>query len=180
MNIPFKKTILAALIVVLAFAALPVNSVFAADINPPQTAPSGEKLEQAWAHQLKLNQRLGKVFENTDDRIAKLQQLIDKAASNGKDVSALQAALDAFASSLNSGRPIYESMQVIVNSHSGFDENGKVTDIEQAKLTVQDMHAKMQELKSAMNGTGKALREAIKAFRAANKPASSSPDDRGT
>jgi hypothetical protein len=29
----------------------------------------------------------------------------------------------------------------------------------------------MQELKSAMGGTGKALREALKAFRAANKPA---------
>lgn len=180
MNIPFKKTILAALVAVLALAALPVTSAFAADVTPPQTAPSGDKLEQVWARELKLNERLGKVFDNTDDHVAKLQQLIDTAASNGKDVSALQAALDAFASSLNSGRPIYENMQTIVNSHNGFDENGKVTEIEQAKLTVQDMHAKVQELKSAMNGTGKALHEAIKAFRAANKSTPSSPDDRGT
>ncbi len=179
MNILFKKTILAVLVVVLALAALPVTSAFAADVNPPQGEVSTERLESAWVHQLKLYERLGKIFENGDERIAKLQQLLDKAASNGKDVSALQAALDAFKSASNSARPIYESMHGIVNPHAGFDENGKVTDVEQARLTVQAMHEKMQELKSAMNGTGKALREAIKAFRQANKPSTSPSDDHG-
>jgi len=171
MNILFKKTILASLVAVLALAALPVNSVFAADENPPQGEVSNEKLEKAWARQLKLYERLGKLFANADEHIAGLQQLIDKAASNGKDVSALQAALDAFESALNSARPAYESTQGIVNAHNGFDENGKVTDIEQARSTVKEMRVRMQEIGSLMNGTGKALRAAVKAFREANKPA---------
>ncbi len=132
--------------------------------------PSNEKLEQAWARQLKNYERLGKGFEDTDAQIAKFQARIDKAAQNGKDVAALQAALDAFESALKSGEPIYDDMSVIVNAHQGFDANGKVTDAEQAKSTLKEMRAKMQELKSAMNGTGKALREALKAFREANKP----------
>jgi len=166
----FKKTIMAALAAALVFAAFPLTSAFAQSENPPKGEVSNEKLEQAWARQLKNYERLGKGFEDTDAQIAQFQARIDKAAENGKDVTALQAALDAFESALKSGRPIYASMNGIVNSHQGFDANGKVTDAEKAKSTLGEMRAKMQELKSAMNGTGKALREAMKAFREANKP----------
>ncbi len=180
MNILFRKTILAAWIVVLVFAALPATSVFAQGETPPKGEVSNEKLEQAWARQLKLYERLGKGFENTDAQGAKFQEMIDKAAANGKDVSALQAALSAFQAALNSARPAYESAQTIVNSHNGFDGNGKVTDAEQARSTVQEMRAKLAEVKSLMNGTGRALREAVKAFREANRPAGGSPDERDT
>ena len=166
----FKKTIMAALAAALIFAAFPMTSAFAQGENPPKGEVSNEKLEQGWAHQLKNYERLGKGFEDTDEQIAKFQARIDKAAENGKDVTALQAALDAFESALKSGEPIYDSMSLIVNAHQGFDANGKVTDAELAKSTLKEMRAKMQELKSAMNGTGKALREAMKAFREANKP----------
>ncbi len=39
----------------------------------------------------------------------------------------MQAALDAFETALQDVHPIYESANEIVNSHQGFDENGKVT-----------------------------------------------------
>ena len=94
--------------------------------------------------------------------------MIDRAKENGKDVSALQAALDAFESAIKEAHPIYEGGKGIINSHQGFDANGKVTDAEKAKETVQAMHDKLQEVKAAMNGTGKALREATRDFRQAN------------
>lgn len=166
----FKKTILAALTVALVFAAFPTSSAFAQDENPPNGDVSNEKLEQAWANQLRIYEKIGKGFNDTDEKIAKFQARIDKAAENGRDVAALQAALDAFESALKNGMPIYDSISVIVNDHKGFDANGKVTDSEQAKATVKEMREQLQELKSAMNGTGKALREALKAFREANKP----------
>ena len=59
-------------------------------------------------------------------------------------------------------------MQGIVSSHQGFDSNGNVTDSEKAKQTALAMRKKFQEIKTVMNGTGKALREAIKAYRQAN------------
>jgi DNA repair exonuclease SbcCD ATPase subunit len=172
----FKKTIMAVLAAALVFAALPMTSAFAQGVTPPKGEVSNEKLEQAWAHQLQAYEMLGKGFEDTDGQIAKIQARLDKAAANGKDVSALQSALDAFAAALKSAKPTYESMKGIVNSHQGFDANGKVTDAEKARSTVQEMRAKMQQLKSEMNGTGKALREALKAFREANKPADTSTE----
>ena len=178
MNNIFKKTILVALAAALVFAAFPVTSVFAQGENPPKGELTNEKLEQVWARQLKIYERLGKGFDDIDGQVAKFQARIDKAAEKGKDVSALQAALDAFETSSKSAKPIYDSMSGLVNSHQGFDANAKVTDAEKAKTTVEDMRAKLKELKSAMGGTGKALREALKAFREANKPANA--PERGT
>jgi len=171
MNNIFKKVILVALAAALVFAAIPMTSAFAQGENPPKGELTNEKLEQIWARQLQAYEKLGKGFENTDAQVAKFQERIDKIAEGGKDVTTLQAALDAFESAMKSARPKYESMNGIINSHQGFDANGKVTDAEKAKSTVQEMRAKMKELKSAMGGTGKALREALKSFRDVNKPA---------
>jgi len=167
MNI-FKKTILFALVAALALASLPLVSVLAAGqrdpITPPQSQISNQRLERIWARQLRLYNRFGHV-NNFMDRI---QRLIDRAQSNGKDVSALQAALDGFEAAVKDVHPIYESMKGIVNSHQGFDENGKVTDPAKALETVKAIHEKIQEIKTGLNGTGKTLRDAIKAYREAN------------
>lgn len=172
----FKKTILLALAAVLVFAAFPMTNAFAQGENPPKGELTSEKLEQVWARQLQTYEKIGKGFVDTDARIAKIQARLDKSAENGKDVTALQSALDAFASALKSAKPAYDSISGIVSSHQGFDASGKVTDATLAKSTVKEMRAKMQELKSAMGGTGKALREALKAFREANKPADTSTE----
>ena len=163
----FKKTMLFALVAALAVASLPFVSVSAQGANdptPPAGEVSNEKLEQAWARQLKAYERMGK----TDEFVAKAQQLIDRAGAKGKDVSAVQAALDAFVDATKDAKPVYESAKGIINSHQGFDANGKVTDTARAKETVRAMHAKLQEVRTAMDGTGKALHQAIKAFREAN------------
>ncbi len=165
----FTKFVTAFLAAALFLAAIPVSSVLAADENPPQ--PTNEKLEAAWARAVKTHERLGKAFEDTDGRIAKLQGMIDKAAANGKDVSQLQAALDAYESALTAARPQYEALGNVIDAHSGFDANGKVANAEQAKATLKEASEKMKAIKESMGGTFKALREAIKAFREANKPA---------
>lgn len=172
MNNNFKKMIFAVLAAALIFAAFPLTGVFA-DAPASTPAPKGEltndKLEKVWARQLKIHERIGKLFTETDTKLAKVQALIDKAAANGKDVTAVQSALDAFKVALKTTKPIYESMNGVVNPHQGFDASGKVTDFEKAKSTVMEMGSKLKEVKSSMNGTGKALRLAIKDFRQANK-----------
>jgi hypothetical protein len=164
----FKNTILFALVAALGVTSLSVFSASAAGWNDPTPQPqrqiSNERLEKIWAHQLRMYEQMGK----TDEFIEKIQKLIDRAAANGKDVSALQAALDAFADAWKDAKPIYESMKGIIHSHQGFDDNGKVTDPEKAKETVKAMAEKLREIKAIMGGTGKALREAIQAFRDAN------------
>jgi len=167
MKLFFKKTILAALVVALGLASLPLVSVFAAGQKDPTTPPTvltNDRLELAWARQLRVYNRMGHI----DNLIEKAQKLIDRAKANGKDVSAVQAALDAFQTQWKTAKPTFESIKGIVNSHQGFDANGKVTDMEKAKATVMEMRDKFKEIRSTLNGTGKALHEAIKAFREAN------------
>ena len=168
----FKKTVLIALVAALAVASLPLVSASAAgqfdDPPPPERELSGERLEQIWARQLKVYEKIGTWLDRGDAFAEKVQELIDKASANGKDVSAVQAALDAFEQALKDAHPVYESAKGIINSHQGFDDHGNVTDIDKAKETVQAMGGKLREIKDAMNGTGRALHEAIKAFREAN------------
>jgi hypothetical protein len=162
------KTILFALTAVLALTALAPANAFAAGqedtSTPPPNQSQNERLEKAWARQLKFFDHFGRMEELID----KAQRLIDRAKVNGKDVSAVQAALDAFEAAVKDAHPVYESMKGIVNSHQGFDENGKVTDLTKARETVKEMRSKIREIKTTLNGTGKALREAIKAYREAN------------
>lgn len=169
MKLLLKKTLLLAMVAALGMASLPVFGVSAAGLDDPTPPPHGEltneRLEQVWAHEQKIYEKLG----NTEAFVHKAQQLIDRAAQNGKDVSAVQAALDAFeAAAMGDAKDIYVSAQAIVESHAGFDANGKVTDPEQAKDTVRALGEKLKAIKDAMGGTGKALREAIQAFREAN------------
>jgi hypothetical protein len=162
MKMLFRKTILLALVAALGLASLPFISVSAA--GEGQTRTPNERLERIWARQLRIYERMGR----TDELVERAQKLIDRAKENGKDVSALQTALDAFEAALRDAHPIYVSAQGIVSSHQGFDANGKVTDVAKAQETVQTMRAKFKEIKEAMDGTGKALREAIRLFREAN------------
>ena len=172
MIVLFKKTVLLALVAALAtlgVASLPFVSASAAgdEVRDPPVLEgqvSNERLEKVWARQLRIYALMGR----TDNLVEKAQQLIERAAENGKDVSAVQAALDAFEDALKDAQPVYESIKGIVNSHQGFDEDGKVTDAEKAKETVREMGGKLKEIKDAMDGTGKALREALQAFREAN------------
>ena len=170
-----EKTLSASMLVLMAIAILPAGVVFAggaADPTPPP--PQGEltsdRLEKIWAREQKAYERLGKLFENSDAWIERAQDRIDQASENGKDVTALQAALDAFEAALKKAHPIYESAKGILNSHKGFDANGQVTDPEQARETVRQMGDKLKEIKDALGGTFKTLREVLKSFRDANRP----------
>ena len=164
----FKKTILVALMAVLAAAGLPIFGVSAMGANDPPLPPPGAltnvHLEKIWARQLRAYEKMGGV----KDLAERVQGFIDRASQNGKDVSDVQTALDEFEDALKDAKPIYESANGIVNSHQGFDSEGKVTDLEKAKETVRAMHEKFKEIREAMGGTGMALRDAIQAFRDAN------------
>lgn len=162
----FNKMILAVLTAALVFASFPVTGAFAQGQNFPDTA----RMESAWARQLDRYARIGKAFDGSDARLALLQARINLAKANGKDVTTVQTALDNLNAALKNAKPIYESMNGIVSSHQGFDANGKVIDAVKAKSTLKEMRAKFEEIKSALGGTRQALRDALLAFRAANKP----------
>jgi len=174
LSLLFKKSILITLVAVLAMAALPLTSVAASGLSDPTDPPTGERLERAWARLQRVYERQGLVLERADAMVERIQKLIDRMKENGKDVSALQAALDAFEGALKEAHPIYESAKGILNSHQGFDAHGKVADREKAAETVKALGEKLKEVREVVGEPGKALREAVKAFRDVNHKAETS------
>lgn len=171
--IQVQRMLLATTVAAMTVMALPVATVYALQPLdsptpvPPATA-GAPRLEAVWERLQVRHDRLGVMFTHIDRRTALAQQLIDRAKTNGKDVTAVQSALDAFSRAVQDARPIFESTQGIIASHSGFDSNGNVTDPTQAKATVKDLSDKLMQVRTLLRDPATALRDAIGAFRSAN------------
>ncbi len=179
----FKKIVVVAVVAGLGLSALPIANAFALGLNDTTTPPApqvpGARLQKVWAKEQSINQRLGTMFSKSDTAIANAQKLIDKAKANGKDVSALQSALDAFAAAVKQAQPVYAGGQSVITSHQGFDSNGNVTDVTQARATVKGVMDMFKQIRQIVQGPRQALREAIKAFRDANQPAGTAVPTQG-
>jgi hypothetical protein len=165
----FRKIALVVLVVTVGLAAFPFAGASAASLNG-QTAPQPDnsRLEKTWAREQAIYRREGTRLANSSNFIARIQILIDKANQKGWDTSSLQAALNSFSAVLPAVQAAHASGAAIIASHAGFDSNGKITDRSAAIATVKSLGQVLKDTRTAMNGTGKALRQAIKTFRHAH------------
>lgn len=177
MTTTLRKIILGVLIaavalVALAAAALPLTSAFAAGSKDSATPPAPDivkaRLEMAFASQQMRITRISAAVTNYDLLTKNMQRLLDRAKSNGKDVSAIQTAFDAYQAAFEKGRPLYEQAKTIAAAHTGFDTAGNVTDAEQAKATVKSLAGVLRPYGETVGTAFKALHQAIQAFRLAN------------
>jgi hypothetical protein len=171
----FKKIVLAIVVLAVGLVALPASGVFAAalpgETTPPATLPAGNlRLELVWAHAQTVYQRQGYLLSLADDFIARAQILIDRANSKGWDTSAVQTALDAFNSVIPAARSAHFPGAAIITGHNGFNAAGRVTDRTAAIETAKSLVQVLKDTRAAMNGTGRALRAVIKAFRDSHRP----------
>ena len=175
-----RKSLIVAAIAAIGLSALPFVNAYAQSATPPVTPtpgqPSSDKLQKAWTKEQTIYARIGKILDSANSMISKIQTRLDAAKAKGKDGSAVQTALDAFSTAVQNVQPIYADLQTITQTHAGFDASGNVTDPTQALQTVQDFRSKAEAIRQAgVREAGKALREAMQAFRQANQPATPAP-----
>ena len=180
----FKKFAPAALVLAIGLTALPAAGAFAAGLQDETTPPANrhangvvpvpardnQRLEQIWARAQTAYQCQGDRLAKADEFITKAPSLIDKANQKGWDTSAVQAALNAFAVVIPAVQAAHNPGAAIIASHNGFDADSKVADRAAAVETVKALGQVLKDTRAAMNGTGQALREAVKAFRDAHRP----------
>jgi hypothetical protein len=169
----FKKTVLVALVLAIGLAALPSKNILAAGSTDPSAPPAthplpSAPLEKIWAREQAVYQREDNRLANASTFLARIQSLIDKAKGKGWDTSTIQAALNAFAAVIPPAQAAHEPGSAIIASHAGFDAAGKVTNRDLAIQTTNFLTKVLKDTRTAMNGTGKALRQAIRAFRDAH------------
>ena len=171
-----KKMFVLAQILAIGLAAVPVTTVSAAGLNdqdnPPSDLPMIDALlEKVWVREQAIYQRQDDRLAKADEFFAKVQSGIDKVTAKGYDASGIQAALDALETAVDAAKPIHENTASIIAAHAGFDANGKVTDRAQARETVKLLGQSLKDYRSTVGDPFKALREAVKTFREAHKPA---------
>ena len=177
MNTLLKKFALVTLVLAIGLAVFPLSGVSAAGLNapanPPVSQPGNLLLERVWIRLQLRYEREGNLLTKADAFIANAQALIEKAAQKGWDTSAVQAALDAFSAVIPAAQTAHDRGTAIVNGHAGFDANGKVTDRATAIATTKALAQVLKDTRTAMDGTGRALRQAVRAFRQAHRNAGS-------
>jgi hypothetical protein len=113
-------------------------------------------------------------MDKADTTIARTQDLINKATARGYDASAVQEALDTFAALYPNARVYNREAAAILETHAGFDGNGNVTDPDTAIQTLKSLQAALKSAYETMGGenhAGIALKDAVKVFLEANRPA---------
>ena len=164
-----KKFVLVGIIAALGFTVLPLQSAAAVGANDPAVPPAGQRdyprLERIWVREQRRYDRQAALLERADAAISKVQTLLDKAAQKGLDVSAIQAALDAFSQAVSLAQAAHEPGAAIIRTHSGFNANGEVQDQEKAVETMKALQQVLKDTRTAMNGTGRALWQAIRQWR---------------
>jgi hypothetical protein len=165
----FKKITLAVLVLAIGLAAFPITGAAAAGlIGQANPQPDNTRLEKVWAREQAIYQREGARLANASNFVARIQALIDKAAQKGWDTSSVQAALNALSSVIPAVQAAHAPGAALVASHAGFNANDKVIDRTTAIATAKSLAQVLKDTRIAMDGTGLALRAAIRAFRDAH------------
>jgi hypothetical protein len=157
-------------LLVSAFAlAFPSGTAAAASLaqEPQPTtnadkSPTPARLEKTYQRELELLKTQAVRLDRLDERADKFAARIAKLKDEGKDATVLEKALTDFKAKIMDARSQHEEAAKILNTHSGFDANGKVTDVSQASETVKDAGKMMREIHQDLRPT---IREMVKALR---------------
>ena len=172
----FKKIVPVVLVLAITLAAFPFAGAAAAGLNAGSAAQSNyPRLEYLWASQQARYKIQSDRLASASNLIARAQALIDAANSKGWDTSGVQAALNALSAVIPAVQAAHDPGAAIIASHAGFDANGNVTDRPTAIATVKSMAQVFKNTRAAMNGTWKALHDAVKAFRQAHPRPATTP-----
>lgn len=158
-------------VAVAVFAGLPASVAQAA----PATPVSAERQQQVEQRLERLYQREQNVLENEDtrltkanDAVARAQQFIADQKSKGRDTSTVESALATFQSSIATAKTYHDSAAAALSSHAGFDANGKVTDVQQARSTLRTAGVAEQQFHLTIRRATVDLLTIIRQFRLAN------------
>lgn len=157
--------------------AIPTGTVAAAspgqDVTPPGEEIKGLRtqiLERRYQMLLRLSERQGNMFEHSEQLVARMEKMIARLQEMGKDTAALEAALAEYQGQVALAQESHAEAIIILNTHAGFDENGKVTDIEKARETVNSAGEALRSSRQTMVAAMRNLRQAVKEWREANPP----------
>jgi hypothetical protein len=165
MTARFSRWILA-LLAALVAVGMSFGSASAAPTSKPATPnPTHTALTRAYRlEQARL--RIQDVrLTNAGKHADRIDQLIARLQSNGKDTAALEQAVAAFRAGIAQARTEWQAASATLTTHAGFDDTGKVTDADQARATLKDAHDHMAQAHTLGHAAYQQLHAAMVAYR---------------
>ncbi len=160
-------------------AASPITSAYAAPGTPPAQGQSAEtrnaRLEQAYQREQEWLSKQQDNLVKMNTLADKVQQFITTQQGKGKDVTALQAALATFQAQIATAQASHTTAANVLNTHLGFDANGKVTNAVEARQTLLDARQSLRDAHLVMRQAVNDLHRAVRAWRQANGVKASQP-----
>lgn len=172
----FVKFALFTLIVAIVAAAWPSSALAAGSYDDPQPGKGNDRvqrlekrLEVAFARIQLIFQRQEDGLARVDEIIARTEALLDLAAKKGLDASAVAKALSDLKTALPAAQSAHNQAGAILAAHNGFDDQGKVTYAAAAGETLKATAEALKAYRATLDSSGRALREAVRAFLEANR-----------
>src|SRR5574341_1353521 len=107
-------------------------------------------------------------LEATSQIVSKVQDYIANQKAKGKDTSSLEAALATFQSQIATAQISHDAAANILNTHAGFDDDGKVTNPDQARQTLISARQSLADAHNILRQAERDLRQAVKDYRDQN------------
>jgi hypothetical protein len=170
-----NKLLFAATTLILAFTLLaPAQIAFAQEEDPPQGAARHEpwkaRLSRIYQRELNLLEKQAERLDNTANVVAKVEAMIERAREKGLDVSGLEAALAAYQSTVAEARVAHDEAAETLRTHTGFDDDGKVTNVEEAVRTVNQARKTLTQVHRLLDRAGRTLRLDIRRWIIQQRP----------
>lgn len=161
-----------ALVVAALTLTATLGSAFAADRReppPPPPPPAGSPLERAYQDE---RARLGMAearLQRAGSQADSVQELIARLRAHHQETAPLERALAAFRERLAAARHEWEQARDTLRAHAGFDDQGKMTNADQARATVASAHASVEHVRRILDEAQRALDAALAAYRNARR-----------
>jgi hypothetical protein len=127
-----------------------------------------QRLENIFARQQQNLSNQSQRIDKLGEISTRIQERIDTLREKGLDVSSLESALEAFNAEIPLISVSHQVAAGLIAAHEGFGDNGKVTEIKAAGVTVKKAHDALQSTRQKMLEAGKNLRDAFRDFRETN------------
>lgn len=162
-----KKVLLGVLAISMIVAAIVIAST-ATTVRAAELKQGGVALENLLKREQILINNQQERLTLSDQVAATAQQWINDLQAEGKDVTALQAALSAFQAGIAQARGSFNTAKQLLDAHAGFDANGQVTNAAQALKTISEAGRAERQFHLTITPATIDFRVAVRAYRQAN------------
>lgn len=142
--------------------------------SPALAMPAADPIDDALAKSYQTEQQWlaqqQEYIQKIDEATAKVQEVIDKAAAEGYDVSALQNALAVFDSQMATFKAEHQTASNLLAAHNGFDGNGSVTDRQASRQTLLDARQALRQAHLTVSQAAMDIRQAVQEWKEATFP----------